>query len=64
MKAKFPEHSVVKIVRDITDCGRNPIKKDQIGTIVHIYENGLAYAVEFDGGIVETVFGSEMEKAE
>lgn len=62
MKA-FAEHDVVKVTRDINDGTRTPLKKNQTGTIVSIYEKGIAFAVEFENGNVETVFGSELESA-
>ena len=44
----FNEHDIVKHVD-----GRE-------GTIVHVYRQGLAFEVEFEGGVVETVYRKDI----
>ena len=59
----FAEHDVVQVTRDIDDATLTFIKKGSIGTIVSVYEKGIAFGVEFKNGDVETLFGSELEYA-
>lgn len=60
-KSKINEHDIVIAKTDITD-----IPPGSIGTIVHVYNNGEAFEVEFikkDGSItVETALSNQLEK--
>ena len=43
----IPELSVVALTRDL-HVGRLRIKEDTTGTVVHVWNEGVAYEVEFD----------------
>lgn len=61
----MPEHTVVSLRRDLSEDG---MKAGAKGTIVHVYEGGAGYEVEFtrSGGIpkVVTVESADIEAAE
>ena len=58
----LPELSTVRIKREI---GRVPwcVPAGSVGTIVHVYSDGLAYEVEFEDCAVETVEADDLEAA-
>jgi hypothetical protein len=55
------EHSIITINQDIDREGEH-IDKGSKGVIVHIYEQGKAYAVEFDNCKVVTVYQNEIKQ--
>lgn len=55
------EHSIITINQDI-DREDEHIDKGSEGVIVHIYEQGKAYEVEFDGCKVVTVYHDEIKQ--
>ncbi len=46
------EHAQVVVVEDLTDL---PVCAGDIGTVVHVYEEGKAYEVEFISLVGQTV---------
>jgi len=55
------EHSIIITDKDI-DREDEHIPKGSEGVIVHIYEQGKAYEVEFDGCKVVTVYHDEIKQ--
>jgi len=56
---KLNTHDIVVSLYDIPD-----IPKGSVGTVVHIYENGKAYEIEFnvnDSIIVETLLNNQIK---
>jgi len=45
--AEFKEHDVVRLLETVEADGDGPVMQGSSGTIVHIYGEGEAYAVEF-----------------
>lgn len=58
----MPEHACVRLLKGVRTAG---IRKGAVGAIVHVYEDGDAYEVEFpdakDGCEVQTLKASEIE---
>lgn len=61
----LPEHSVVRLSRDMPQAG---LMRGERGTIVHVYDGGAGYEVEFQQGrerpVVVTVEPEDIEQAE
>jgi hypothetical protein len=55
------EHSIITTNQDINREGEH-IPKGSEGAIVHIYEQGKAYEVEFDDCNVVTVYHDEIKQ--
>jgi hypothetical protein len=55
------EHSTITTNQDIDREGEH-IPKESEGVIVHIYEQGKAYEVEFDDCKVVTVYHNEIKE--
>lgn len=57
------EHAVVRLARDLES-----VRAGEVGTIVHVYEGGAGYEVEFQNGherpLVLTVEPEDIELAE
>jgi len=61
----IPEHAVVQLLRDLPEEG---LKAGETGTVVHVYNEGAAYEVEFISGRnrpkLATVEPGDIEPAE
>ena len=53
------EHDIVELIEDLSKV---KLFIGDIGTVVHIYPNAKAYAVEFENNKVETVKPHQIKK--
>lgn len=56
-KIKIKEHDIVCVTENFAG---DKVPKGTEGTVVSVYRNGKAYAVEFLNGLVLTVYPKEM----
>lgn len=55
------ELDMVVLTKDVPHSG---LKRGDIGTVVHCYESGIAFEVEFVAGIGDTIGVLTLEKAD